>query len=75
MRSPRGYYVLRTDTNFPRGLSNRHVFFKNGLSVRRTHHRIISSNRNPYLVLEHIRIVQESLFPHRTDIRFPERLI
>ena len=27
--------------------------------------------RNPYLVLEHIRIFQEPLFFHRTDIRFP----
>ena len=27
--------------------------------------------RNPYLVLEHIRIFQEPLFSHRTDTHFP----
>ena len=27
--------------------------------------------RNPYLVLEHIRIFQEPLFYHRADINFP----
>ena len=27
--------------------------------------------RNPYLILEHIRIFQEPLFCHRTDTHFP----
>ena len=63
--------------NFPGGSicsPNRHAFFKEVLSVRRTDlisHRIDTHfPRNPYLVLEHIRIFQEPLFPRRTDIHF-----
>ena len=62
--------------NFPGGsicLSNRH--FQEGLSVRLTD--LLSNRtdtnfpRNPYQVLEHIRVFQEPLFSHRTDIHFP----
>ena len=53
-------------------------FFKEVLSVRRTdllsHRTDTNFPRNPYLVLEHIRIFQEPLFCHRTVLIFQEAL-
>ena len=64
--------------NFPGGsicLSNRHVFSKMVYlfveQVLLSHRTDTYFSRNPYFVLEHIRIFQEPLFSHRTDINFP----
>ena len=66
--------------------SNRHEFFKrvyrtnmffqggSHLFVEQTflsHRTNTNFPRNPYLVLEDIRIFQEPLFSHQTDIHFP----
>ena len=60
--------------NFQEGLSNRRVFSRRAyLFVEQTllsHRTDTNFPRNPYLVLEHIRIFQEPLFSHRTDIYF-----
>ena len=58
---------------FQEGLSKRHVFSRRvHLFVEQTlllsHRTDTNFPRNPYLVLEHIRIFQEPLFSHRTDI-------
>ena len=44
------------------------MFFKQTLLSNRTD---TNFPRNPYQVLEHIRVFQEPLFSHRTDIHFP----
>ena len=70
--------VRQTDIFFPGGS----IFSLNGhdfsrrvyLFVEQTfylHRTDINLSRNPYSVLEHIRIFQEPLFSHRTDINFP----
>ena len=70
-----GLYVLRTDTNFPEEFTEQTCFFEKVLSVSNGPYYLINGYvtnfpRNPYLVLEHIRIFQEPLFYNRTDIHF-----
>ena len=63
---------------FQEGLSKRHVFSRRFyLFVEQTflsHRTDTNFPRNPYLVLEHIRIFQEPLLCHRTDNHFPGSL-
>ena len=60
---------------FQEGLLKKHVFLRRFyLFVEQTllsHRTDINFPRNPYLVLEHIRIFQEPLFFYRTDTYFP----
>ena len=60
---------------FQEGLSKRHVFSRRFyLFIEQTflsNRTDTNFPRNPYLVLEHIRIFQEPLFCHRTDTHFP----
>ena len=60
---------------FQEGLSKRHDFSRRFyLFVEQTllsHRTDTNFPRNPYLVLEHIRIFQEPLISHRTDTHFP----
>ena len=60
---------------FQESLSNKHVFLRRVyLFVKQillSHRTDTNFPRNPYLVLEHIRIFQELLFSHRTVIHFP----
>ena len=69
--------VRRKDMFFPGGfIKHRHVLSRRVyLFVEQTlsHRTDTNFPRNP-LVLEHIRIFQEPLFSHRTDINFQELL-
>ena len=73
--SRRVYMFFEQIRIFQEGLSKRHVFSRRFyLFVEQTllsHRTDINFPRNPYLVLEHIRIFQEPLFSHRTDTHFP----
>ena len=73
--SRRVYMFFEQTRIFQEGLSKRHVFSRRFyLFVEQTllsHQTDTNFHRNPYLVLEHIRIFQEPLFSHRTDTHFP----
>ena len=68
--------VRRTDMFFQGGSicsSNQRrtdMFFKEGLFVRRTDHNYLIEQKLTF-PLEHIRIFQEPLLSHQTDINFP----
>ena len=76
--SRRVYMFFEQTQIFQEGLSKRHVFSRRFyLFVEQTllsHRTDTNFPRNPYLVLEHIRIFQEPLFSHRTDTHFPGAL-
>ena len=73
--SRRVYMYFEQTRIFQEGLSTRHVFSRRFyLFVEQTllsHRTDTNFPRNPYLVLEHIRILQEPVFSHRTDTHFP----
>ena len=73
--SGRVYMFFEQTRIFQEGLSKRHVFSRRFyLFIEQTflsHRTDTNFPKNPYLVLEHIRIFQESLFCHRTDTHFP----
>ena len=73
--SRRVYMFFEQTQIFQEGLSKRHVFSRRFyLFVEQTllsHRTDTNFPRNPYLVLEHIRIFQEPLFSHRADTHFP----
>ena len=65
---------------FSRRAYRKDMFFEGGsiCSSNRpilSHRTDINFPRNPFLVLEHIRIFQEPLFSHRTNTHFPGRPI
>ena len=76
--SRRVYMFFEQTRIFQEGYSKRHLF--QGGSICSSNRpcylieQILIFPRNPYLVLEHIRIFQEPLFSHRTDTHFPGKL-
>ena len=73
--SRRVYMFFEQTRIFQEGLSKRYVFSRRFYlfveQILLSHRTDINFPRNPYLVLEHIRIFQEPLFSNRTDTHFP----
>ena len=72
----RSVYMFFEQTRiFQEGLSKRHVFSRRFYlfveQILLSHRTDTNFPRNPYLILEHIRIFQEPLFFNRTDTYFP----
>ena len=76
MNFPGGSICSSNRHEFSRRAYQKDMFFQGGsiCSSNRPYYlieQILIFPRNPYLVLEHIRIFQEPLFSHRTDTHFP----